>query len=303
MSDRQDSARDDALVRYLLDELDAADAERFDELSVVDDEFAARLRTVEDDLVDAYASGNLTGERRARFEAVYLASPRRREKVAFAVRLLQAVGGTPADGGSGEKVESTERARTGSAWLPAALATAAVLCVAMLALLMRDARLRTSLREADRRATASEQRVESLAGQLAAEQKANAGSAAELARAKTARAEPAFALVLLPQTRSVGPVPVVAVHDGAKMLPLALRIDSPPRSQFDASLRDPATNRAIWRGPAAPAAEVSDASPIITIEIPAALLKSQHYVVDVFAPDPGRGSHFAGSYAFEVVRR
>jgi anti-sigma factor RsiW len=87
----RDSRPDDLLIRYLLGALPDAETERLDEQSLADDDFADRLRAAEDDLIDAYVSGTLTGERRERFESNYLASPRRRDKVAFARRFLAVV--------------------------------------------------------------------------------------------------------------------------------------------------------------------------------------------------------------------
>jgi hypothetical protein len=81
---------DELLVRYLLGTLAEPDAEPLDERSIADDEFALRLRAVENDLIDSYARGELTGPRRGQFEAAYLESPHRRERVAFA-RALAAV--------------------------------------------------------------------------------------------------------------------------------------------------------------------------------------------------------------------
>ncbi len=78
---------DKLLVQYLLGGLDEAKAEVtevFDELSVTDDEFAARLRAVEDDLVDAYVRMELREPELTQFQSYYLASPHRREKVKFA---------------------------------------------------------------------------------------------------------------------------------------------------------------------------------------------------------------------------
>jgi hypothetical protein len=92
MSLLEDSGHDDQqLARYLLGLLPDEDAERLDEASIADDEVAAWLRVVEDGLVDAYASGNLAGELLERFESVYLSSPRRRQKVRLAARLLRTV--------------------------------------------------------------------------------------------------------------------------------------------------------------------------------------------------------------------
>jgi hypothetical protein len=79
---------DQQFERYLLGMLSDDEAERLDELSIADDEAAWRLSAVENDLVDAYVRGELHGETLQRFDAYYLASPRRRAKVMFARTLL-----------------------------------------------------------------------------------------------------------------------------------------------------------------------------------------------------------------------
>lgn len=79
------------LIQYLLGSLSEADTERFDAWAVTDTEFTGELSAVENDLVDAFAQGELTGDTLARFKAHYLASPLRREKVEFA-RALQTYG-------------------------------------------------------------------------------------------------------------------------------------------------------------------------------------------------------------------
>src|SRR5438477_7416987 len=79
---------DQSLIRYLLGSLPADQAERLDELSVADDDFAWRLRGAENDLVDAYVRNTLSGETLERFRSFYLSSPLRREKVKVAETLL-----------------------------------------------------------------------------------------------------------------------------------------------------------------------------------------------------------------------
>jgi hypothetical protein len=75
---------DQTVTRYLLGALPDAEAERLDELSFTDDEFAEALKAAEKDLVDAYVQGELSGSTLERFKSHYLASPLRREKVEFA---------------------------------------------------------------------------------------------------------------------------------------------------------------------------------------------------------------------------
>src|SRR5438552_2551487 len=79
---------DQALIRYLLGAAPEEETERLDELSVTDDEFAWRLSAAENDLVDSYVNGELSGEDLERFRSAYLSSAARREKVRFAEALL-----------------------------------------------------------------------------------------------------------------------------------------------------------------------------------------------------------------------
>jgi hypothetical protein len=72
------------LTQYLLGALPATETERLDELSVTDDELAEALRSVENDLIDAYVQDELDESARAQFKVHYLASATRRERVAFA---------------------------------------------------------------------------------------------------------------------------------------------------------------------------------------------------------------------------
>ncbi|HXG91496.1 MAG TPA: hypothetical protein VNN73_03890 [Blastocatellia bacterium] len=75
---------DELLTQYLLGQLPEREAERLDELSFTDAAMAARLQAIENDLVDAYARGKIADATLERFNSYYLASPKRREKAAFA---------------------------------------------------------------------------------------------------------------------------------------------------------------------------------------------------------------------------
>ena len=79
---------DRLLTQYLLRALPEEETERLDELSIADDDFAARLSSAENDLVDAYVRGELPPEESARFRSAYLSSPKRRDKVKFAETFL-----------------------------------------------------------------------------------------------------------------------------------------------------------------------------------------------------------------------
>src|SRR5215510_8527736 len=170
---------DDVLVRYLLGELPDDEAERLDEQSVVDDDFAARLRLVEDDLVDAYASGRLTGERRKRFEVHYLASQRRREKSSFARQLQAAIDD---DLTHRQPPAPAHDRRPAAHWWAWAAAAALVLCLGSSWLYVQDSRLRAALTDTQRRLADADRHTAALATELAVQQRAAAAAQASLAQ-------------------------------------------------------------------------------------------------------------------------
>ena len=78
-----------AIRRYLLGLLPEAEAEALEDAYLGDPEVLARVRAVEDDLLDDYAAGRLTRDETGHFESRYLPSPylRRRVTAARALRL------------------------------------------------------------------------------------------------------------------------------------------------------------------------------------------------------------------------
>jgi hypothetical protein len=92
MTRRHEWGREDLqLARYLLGELSEEEADHIDERSITEDGVAWRLRRMEDDLIDAYVTGKLTGDARQRFTHFYLSSARHRDRVRFAEHFLRIV--------------------------------------------------------------------------------------------------------------------------------------------------------------------------------------------------------------------
>ena len=113
---------DQTINEYLLGSLPEAEAERLDELSFTNDEFAETLRAAEKDLVDAYVQGELVGTALERFKSHYLSTPRRRGNVEFAqaLRLLSEKGAAAhAAGVSAEAADDSAAKRKGSGWFSA----------------------------------------------------------------------------------------------------------------------------------------------------------------------------------------
>jgi hypothetical protein len=113
-----------SITQYLLGALPEAEGERFDELSVVDDEFADALSAAEKDLVDAYVQGELSEGALESFKSHYLASPHRREKVKFA-QAFQSMSAKDSAAQSAaalkETRDETTTKRKGRGWFPPVL--------------------------------------------------------------------------------------------------------------------------------------------------------------------------------------
>jgi hypothetical protein len=293
---------DNQLVQYLLGLLPSEDAERLDEASIVDDEMAARLRGVEDDLVDAYVRGALTGETLTRFESHYLLSPRRREHVAFAGRFLRAV--RP----KAEPVVAAAGYGSTALKLVSIFAVAAgLLLVAGGGLLLQNMRLGRGLSVAQSERVALDQHARELEQQLGDLRAANNAVTRELERVRGAAAivvrdAPTIALVMLPQTRSIGPVPTLAIPAGTDRVGFELRLESNDFPRYQVGLRDPAVNRIAWRS-GWMAARSSAGQPSVQVAVPAGVLKPQHYSLDLSGAGPAGRPEVVGSYAFEIMPR
>jgi hypothetical protein len=253
------------------------------------------LRSIENDVVDAYVCGTLEGELRERFESFYLASPLRRERVKFARGFLNAVDRLPDAATTMTSVVAVPAPawpRRKFIWL----GSAAGLLVACGLLLLRDVRLQRGLFDAQHDGAALGQRGRELARQLGDERIANDALRKEVERL---RAEQPLALVLRPQTRAALSVPVIAVPRELDAVAFELELEASDFSQYQVALKDPATNRIAWRSGFI-TAESSRRPPAVGVRVPASLLRPQHYALELSGRKPGAPFDAVGSYAFQV---
>jgi hypothetical protein len=321
------------LQDYLLGLLPEEEVERLDEESIADDDVAARLSAVEDDLVDAYVTETLDPGTRARFETVYLMSPQRRDKVKFARRFLAAVDRMSTPSGTSvsaprsgpERVRSfpakpevlkAQESRARFSW---AFATAAASMALACGLLVNDLQLRQGLNRALQLGAAKDQRVSSLARELdqarndvaisqaleetraastPVERQASGGSSPSFSRAALAGTR---AVVLFLQTRSIEQVPVVAIPSNADGVAFELRLESNEFAQYRARLKDPGTNRILWQSAELHARSIAPIS--VTLVVPAHLLESRHYSFELAGIDRSGHDTTTGTYPVEIDRR
>jgi hypothetical protein len=295
MSVTHEPALDDQqYLRYLLRLLPDEQTERVEEASIVDNEVALRLRAVECDLVDGYVRGTLDRDTMQRFESYYLSSPLRRERVRFAGDFLRAIDGAAAPVGV-EREQPVLRRRH-----LMTIAAAAVLAFGML--LLGEFRLgigRSGIRTDTRTAATAPAAGPSHDGAPVA---APAAPVPPLTADRSAKDAPGgtIALVLLAQTRAIGSIPALTVPARAARVTFELRLESRDYSRYQAGLRDPRTNETIWRSGWI-AATSAAGRPSIDVSVPAALLKAQHYSLDLTGRGTTGATHVVGSYAFRVT--
>lgn len=284
---------DQRLTNYVLGLLPESEAEQLDEASIADDGVAARLRAVEDDLVDAYVRGILCGKTLQSFEQHYLASPIRRDKVAFARRFTLAVDRASVSA----PVTPVPRISGRSLWRLTAVAAA--LFVVSAAFWMQTARLRDRIAAAQAERQALDRHAQELQQEVS-DLRAVGNAAAHAAQPPApAPVAPPIALVLLPQTREVGPVPALVLPPGVERIGFKLRLESREPAAYQIALRDPALDTIVWRS-----GWVAASNGSLTLSLPTLLFKPRHYSFEVSMRDAHeRDADLVASYAFEIAPR
>jgi len=325
---------DEILTQYLLGSLTEEKTERLDELSIADDEMAARLQVIENNLVDAYVRGELSGKKLEQFESFYLTSPKRREKVSFAQTFLvfgektgaaQATDAkqTPVPGASRSSGDSSERVSRLRFFVVPRLALQWGFAAAALLLLLaggylvtENLRLRDQMTQARAERTTLEQRERELQRQLTEQRSSDAETEKELTRVRDRLAQleqvapdeqrgnahqrdlKIIAFNLSPQTRGIGQVPMLSVPAGTGYVVLTLELETDAFPAFRAVLKNPATGQIVWRSGNLKA---SGKSRTVRVRLPASSLNAQNYTVELSGISASGATENLSSYSFRVV--
>jgi hypothetical protein len=283
---------DQTIRDYLLGQLPEPETERLDELSIINDECADRIRAVEHDLVDAFARGELEGVVLEQFRSRYLTTPRQRDAARFA-EALQSLDensgwGRSPEAGRGPMTPVRETRR----WRELlALAAAVMLATASVWLVLDSRMLRARVTSAEL------QRDRQL-------KDAEARRVAETAPPPTGR-EPSpltvATLVLAPQLRGARQLPTVALAASAGDLPVQLDLEPVDYPAYNAALVASSGDRVLWQSDRLIAHTVGDQKRL-DLGLPATVLSPQEYLIRVSGV-PARGaSEIVGEYRFIVVR-
>ena len=318
---KTETYNDQILTAYLLGLLPEKETERLDELSITDDELVVRLSVVENDLVDAYVHGELSGQTLDRFNLYYLSSPRRQHKVRFA-ETFQGVHGRVATAGIEDAVKpsqtSTRRRffavpRLAMGWGLAAAAFLMLLTVGYL--LLENVRLRNSITHAQAERAALQQREQELQGLLDQQKSDDAETVRELERVRESLAQVEQQLgnigdksqisgivsfVLSPQTRGAGHIPAIDLQRTTESVALQLVLESDDFPAYQVALQNPATNQIIWRSGKLKARSRGQ-SKTVSVRLPASLLKPQNYSLELNGIPTTGAAEIISSYPLKVV--
>jgi hypothetical protein len=304
---------DQLLTSYLLGQLAEEETESLDGRSIADDSFALRLEAAENDLLDAFLNGELSGDLLEQFKRVYFSSPARLRKIEFARALLQVsqkarFAEEPAATGTRERASAS---RSIWAWLTSAparlqwtFAAAALVLLFAAGFLVRQNRvLREQARAARQQQSELNLRTQQLEHELN-EQRAKDGTLAQVPENSTqSTANPALttlAVLLLPQTRGEGQVTRVSIPPRADHVNLQLQLESDDFPAYRVALNDPASGQVLWTSAKLKSARAANTR-VVLIHPPGGLLKPQTYVLELSGVAPGRSSEFISSYVFKTV--
>jgi hypothetical protein len=261
---------DELVVRYLLGLLEEDEAERLDELSVTNDDFAWRLRAVENDMVDAYVRGHLSGEKLNRFESFYLATPRRRERVEFAKALLTFTGKQAPPGARSWR------------WAVALGAVAASIVAGFLIYNQRQLQIQLSQLQVSH--SDLQQRERELRSQLD----------------RVSSPPTTLAVLLTPPLRGAARVPIVNLPPGAARVAVDLQLEAGDFPLYRVALKEAASSRILWRSGDIPS-HTSGSHAIVTITLPAELFQSRRYLAELSSA--GSHSEPIANYPFDVLQK
>lgn len=329
---RAPATRDEHATRYLLGLLPSDERERWEESLLVDRHAFDSTLAAEDDLIDAYARGELGRRERAAFERSLLVREGTGARLAFASALATASARAAAEERLPVASDRRRQRRFGRAMRWAAAAAliaglgsgAAFLGVRSAELAGRVAELENQLgasrqqrarlaEERDRLAASLEDereargRERAAAGRELAALRGQGEEAADTERRRRSAPPPratAVSYLLTLATRSGGGIPelVLAPETGRVHLQLDTGAEE-PYVAYRATLLAPPGGQIAWSRTGIPPAG-GDGRPAVELDLPAEIFVSGRHEVllDGILPEE-REPTFVGSYELEVVRR
>lgn len=268
------------LRRYILGTLPEEESAEIERRYFSDGSFFEELLAEENEILDAYASGDLSGEERRRFESLMKSSSRLRKRAAFAETLLR-----------------LER-RPGRRGLVAALLLAATVVLALGSMWI--------VRESRRRPVAGEVAVNRPEPALVAPVSTAPPAAATPSRAAASRTpgagrpDPRLAVFVLAAglTRNASDLTPVSIPGSAERVELDLPLEADEHPAYSVNLQSAAGADVLTRHGLH--ARGKNGGRLVAFEVPAGRLPSGDYLVTLSGERPPGPAEALGEYAFRV---
>ncbi len=257
------------MIEYLLGSSPEEDTERFDAVSVTDREFAEQLDATENDLIDAYIQGELSGATLERFETHYLSSAFRRDKVEFA-RSFQTYAQQHAGQTAGTFVDN-QRKQQG--------------LLAKLVSPFGGPRKRRSVLPWGLVAAALV--LLTFAGWWAIRSQSTKGG------------EVVASFLLVPPTRGSDQIPTVPIKKNVKTVKILLELESDDYPGYRVAVMEAADGRELWQTPTIKPADV-EGRRVLELLLPAHTLKVRTYSLAVSGVNQDGDAEIVSSYTFRA---
>jgi hypothetical protein len=288
------------LIRYLLGEASPEECGELEAKYLSDGDFFDKLVAAENDLIDAYASGQLSAPDRTRFEEYFLVTPERRRRVEFAKALRSHV---VAETGRRQREKAGVLPFPQAAWnrwLPAAwLLVLLIFAASMTWSILKTAQnfyLQKEIAKLQREIADLQGKQRALQLQIEASRTNELSGGNEQEEVKT----PAVAVLALDAgiSRSSGAPNSVVILSATQSVRLRLRIEH-GYSKLNATV-ETANGTRVWQKKNLPVNTGRKAE--VSLILPAKILASGDYIVNLTA-NPNGKTGIVSSYAFRVVGR
>jgi len=264
---KQTFGNDQTIIRYLLNELPEEDQARFEDAYIRDGSLFEQVQALEEELIEDYVKGELSGDERHRFERHYLASDQRRARIGTTKQLVRVCSlKSPAQTVADDRIENSFFSPPSPLRLLAKLRLAPVFGVAAILLLLLVAglvidllRLRGQLATVteeraaiERRAEESERRLVHERGQLTQERKQSIALQEKLeqerAGSQASKNQIVF-LALTPGIRSVNKTDKAVISDRTSFVELWVEFEKQEATNlrsYRAVVKTVEGDREIW---------------------------------------------------------
>lgn len=302
-----------ALVRYILGAASPGECQEIEERYLNNTDFFEALVAVENDLIDAYVRGQLSGADRERFEKHFLATEDRRQRVAFAEALLEHV----AAEGQGAAVKASESSEFPPP-VPALKQWSATMQLGLASLFLATAtwsiwvtiqnvRLRRDIDQLQAGSAKLQEQARFLQQQTEAlnRTKVPGAEAAGQEQSGRNRTESSSQLAVLTLhadiARSSGTQNKLILFPGTRSVRLRLALEQHDSRAFGASL-ETVEGTVVWRAKDL-TVSAGQHETIVAVTLPAKLLLSGDYIVNLTADTAGGNTEVVKTYIFQISRR